>query len=275
MNIFPTIESYLAPFSQLVENMPADAAIFASTGGELSERFLASLNRPVVTYGVDKGDWRVRDIVWGERTAFTITHEGRDVARVETGQLGLHNIENMLGVGAFLLTRRLVSREAFAAAMASFKGIRRRLDRKSDATRIPMFEGFGSSYDKARSAIAAMRQHFPARRLIVVFEPHTFSWRNRSTLHWYDDAFEGAAKVFVWRPAEQGAGTHEQIGQAEILARLTAAGFAAEGMDEAGAAVERIGAALGDDAAVLFLTSGPLGGLIESVPAWAERHFPA
>ena len=275
VNIFPTIESYLAPFSQLVENMPADAAIFASTGGELSERFLASLNRPVVTYGVDKGDWRVRDIVWGERTAFTITHEGRDVARVETGQLGLHNIENMLGVGAFLLTRRLVSREAFAAAMASFKGIRRRLDRKSDATRIPMFEGFGSSYDKARSAIAAMRQHFPARRLIVVFEPHTFSWRNRSTLHWYDDAFEGAAKVFVWRPAEQGAGTHEQIGQAEILARLTAAGFAAEGMDEAGAAVERIGAALGDDAAVLFLTSGPLGGLIESVPAWAERHFPA
>ena len=275
VNIFPTIESYLAPFSQLVENMPADAAIFASTGGELSERFLASLNRPVVTYGVDKGDWRVRDIVWGERTAFTITHEGRDVARVETGQLGLHNIENMLGVGAFLLTRRLVSREAFAAAMASFKGIRRRLDRKSDATRIPMFEGFGSSYDKARSAIAAMRQHFPARRLIVVFEPHTFSWRNRSTLHWYDDAFEGAAKVFVWRPAEQGAGTHEQIGQAEILARLTAAGFAAEGMDEAGAAVERIGAALGDDAAVLFLTSGPLGGLIESVPAWAERRFPA
>ena len=275
VNIFPTIESYLAPFSQLVENMPAEAAIFASTGGELSERFLASLTRPVVTYGVDKGDWRVRDIVWGERTAFTITHEGRDVARVETGQLGLHNIENMLGVGAFLLTRRLVSREAFAAAMASFKGIRRRLDRKSDATRIPMFEGFGSSYDKARSAIAAMRQHFPARRLIVVFEPHTFSWRNRSTLHWYDDAFEGAAKVFVWRPAEQGAGTHEQIGQAEILARLTAAGFAAEGMDEAGAAVERIGAALGDDAAVLFLTSGPLGGLIESVPAWAERRFPA
>jgi len=32
---------------------------------------------------------------------------------------------------------------------------------------------------------------------------------------------------------------------------------------------------LGEDCAVLFLTSGPLGGLIESVPAWAEQHFPA
>ena len=275
VNVFPTIESYLAPFTQLIDMMPAEATIFASTSGELSERFLSSLTRPVVTYGIDKGSWAVRDIAWGERTAFTMVHEGREVLRVETGQLGLHNIENMLGVGAFLLTRGLVPPEAFAAAMASFKGIRRRLDRKSDATRIPMFEGFGSSYDKARSAIAAMKQHFPTRRLVVVFEPHTFSWRNRSTLHWYDDAFAGAAKVFVWKPAEQGAGTHDQIGQAEILGRLAGGGFDAEGVGEAGVAVERIGAALGEDCAVLFLTSGPLGGLIESVPAWAEKHFPA
>ncbi|MDB5572710.1 MAG: hypothetical protein JWN93_3893 [Hyphomicrobiales bacterium] len=275
VNVFPTIESYLAPFAKLIDLAPPDATILASTGGELSGRFLRSLKRPVATYGIAEGAWRAGDIAWGERTRFTISHEGRDVVRVETGQLGLHNIENMLGVGAFLLTRGLVSAQAFAGAMASFKGIRRRLDRKSERTRIPMFEGFGSSYDKARSAIAAMRQHFPDRRLVVVFEPHTFSWRNRTTLHWYDDAFEGAAQVFVWRPAEQGAGTHEQVGQDEIVARIRAAGFDARALGDAETAVEEIGAALGDHSAVLFLTSGPLGGLIESVPAWVEKKFPA
>ena len=274
VNVFPTVESYLAPFHQLVALAPPEATILASTGGELSARFLAALARKVVTYGISAGEWRVRDIDWGERTRFTITHEGRDVVRVETGQLGLHNIENMLGVGAFLLTRGLVDAQAFAAAMASFKGIRRRLDRKSDKTRIPMFEGFGSSYDKARSAIAAMKRHFPERRLLVVFEPHTFSWRNRATLHWYDDAFEGAAEVFVWRPAEQGAGTHDQASQEEIMARLKAAGARAHALSEREEAVARIGAALGEDAAVLFLTSGPLGGLIEAVPALAEARFP-
>ncbi len=275
VNVFPTVESYLAPFSELIELASADALILASTGGELSSRFLRTLARPVATYGIAEGAWQVRDIAWGERTRFTIVHEGRDVVRVETGQLGLHNIENMLGVGAFLLTRGLAPAEDFARAMASFKGIRRRLDRKSDATRIPMFEGFGSSYDKARSAIAAMRQHFPRKRLVVVFEPHTFSWRNRATLHWYDDAFAGAAQVFVWHPAQQGAGTHEQVGQGEIVARIRAAGFDAQALGDAASAVEAIGAALGDDSAVLFLTSGPLGGLIESVPAWAEKRFPA
>ncbi|HEY8579370.1 MAG TPA: Mur ligase domain-containing protein [Beijerinckiaceae bacterium] len=275
VNVFPTVESYLAPFERLVDLAPADALVMASTSGELSQRFLASVGRPVTTYGVHAGAWGVRDIAWGERTRFTITRDGRDVTPVETGQLGLHNIENMLGVGAFLLTLGLVDAAGFARAMASFKGITRRLDRKSEKTRIPMFEGFGSSYDKARSAIAAMKQHFPDKRLVVVFEPHTFSWRNRATLHWYDDAFEGAAKVFVWKPAEQGAGTHEQIGQADILARLAAAGYDATGLSDAEEAVETIGAALGDDAAVLFLTSGPLGGLIATVPAWAETRYPA
>lgn len=275
VNVFPTVESYLAPFSQLIDLVPAKGLVVASTSGELSARFLASLARPVITYGVDEGEWQVRDIVWGERTRFTIVRGGREIVRCETGQLGLHNIENMLGVAALALSLSLVSPEGFAAAMASFRGIRRRLDRKSEKTRIPMFEGFGSSYDKTVSAIAAMKQHFGDRRLIVVFEPHTFSWRNRATLHWYDDAFRGAAKVFVWPPAEQGAGAHEQVGQAEILARLEAAGVNAAGITPDGGAVEAIGQALAEDCAVLFLTSGPLGGLIETVPAWAEAYFPA
>ncbi|MFN3890699.1 MAG: UDP-N-acetylmuramate--L-alanine ligase [Beijerinckiaceae bacterium] len=275
VNVFPTVESYLAPFSQLVELVPAKGLVVASTSGELSGRFLASVKRPVVTYGIREGDWQVRDIAWGERTRFTIMRGAHEVVRCETSQLGLHNIENMLGVAALSLSLGLVSPEGFAAAMASFKGIRRRLDRKSERTRIPMFEGFGSSDEKTMSAIAAMKQHFGDRRLIVVFEPHTFSWRNRATLHWYDHSFRGADKVFVWPPAEQGAGTHDQIGQAEILARLAAAGIRVEGLSPGARAVEAVGAALGDDCAVLFLSSGPLGGLIETVPVWAEKHFPA
>jgi UDP-N-acetylmuramate: L-alanyl-gamma-D-glutamyl-meso-diaminopimelate ligase len=274
VNVFPTVESYLAPFTQLVGMVPEDGAIFASTGGELSVRFLSSLSRRVTTYGIDKGEWQVRDIAWGERTRFTITRAGEDVVRVETGQLGLHNIENMLGVGAFVISQGIVSADVFARTMASFRGIKRRLDRKSEKTRIPIFEGFGSSYDKARSAIAAMKQHFGDRKLIVVFEPHTFSWRNRATMHWYDDVFEGAAKTFVWHPAEQGAGTHEQVTQAEIVARIAKAGYDVTAIDETGDPAGRVADAMSEDCAVLFLTSGNLGGLIESVPVLAEERFP-
>src|SRR6202034_4857022 len=41
VNVFPTIESYLAPFQQLFDLVPRDGLIVAATSGELSERFLA------------------------------------------------------------------------------------------------------------------------------------------------------------------------------------------------------------------------------------------
>ena len=275
VNVFPTIDSYLAPFETLVARVPEEGLVVASVSGPLSRRFLDSVTRPVITFGIEGADWSARDIVLGERTRFTLARQGARVVEVETGQLGLHNIENMVGVGALLLTRGLVNAEDFARAMGSFRGIRRRLDRKSDRTSAAIFEGFGSSYDKARSAIAAMRQHFPKRRLICVFEPHTFSWRNRKTLHWYDDAFEGCAETLIFTPAEQGAGTHDQASQDEIVARVRAGGFAATPIASKAEGEAALRALLRPDDAVLLLTSGDLGGLIEAAVAIAEERFPA
>ncbi len=274
VNVFPTIESYLAPFHRLFDLVPPDGLIVAATSGELSARFLAHVNREVVTFGLSTGDWRAEAIAYGETSQFTLTERGRAIARVSTSQLGAHNIENMVGVGAFVLTRGLVSVEQYAAAMASFRGVARRLDRKSDRTRVQMFEGFGSSYDKAKSAIAAMTTHFARRRLLVVFEPHTFSWRNRNKLEWYDDVFSGCDRVFIYEPAHQGAGTHEQASLDEIMERVAAAGVDATPIRSCEEGLAKIGAELREDDAVLFLTSGDIGGLIEHLPLLAEKRFP-
>ena len=48
--------------------------------------------------------------------------------------------------------------------------------RNSDTAR----HGKADLVSSPRRAIAGMRLHFPARRLVVVFEPHTFTWRNRT-----------------------------------------------------------------------------------------------
>ena len=180
----------------------------------------------------------------------------------------------MVGIGAFVLTRGLVSVEQYTSAMASFRGVMRRLDRKSDHTSVQMFEGFGSSYDKAKSAIAAMKKHFARRRLLVVFEPHTFSWRNRNKLEWYDDVFSGCDRVFIFEPANQGAGTHEQASLSEIMERVHAAGVDATPIRSCEEGLARIGGELRKDDAVLFLTSGDIGGLIEHLPRLAEKQFP-
>lgn len=277
MNVYPTPEDYLRPFAQLAANLPEKSPLILCLDGELSERFKSELpaHRQIVTYGLTKGDYQPANIVWGEATRFTLTRHGAPIMELETSQLGEHNIENIVGVAALSLSQNLISAEQFARAVANFKGVRRRLDRKSEKTAIPIFEGFGSSREKARSAIAAMLRHYPDRRLIIVFEPHTFSWRNRAAISWYDDVFSGAAKVYIYEPAEQGAATHAQLTQSEIVARVAATGLPAIALPSTPDAAAIVSNDLQANDAVLLLTSGNLGGLIESIPAQAERKFPA
>lgn len=272
-NIFPTPAEYIKPFYDLANLIPTDGTMVVCAEGPLSQEFLQHINRPVVTYGIHAGDYTAANISWGEKTSFDIVRGGKTLARVETSQLGEHSIQNIVGVAAFVFTKQCMAPEQFAAAVASFKGIRRRLDRKSDKTAVPIFEGFGSSYDKLKSAIAAMKKHFPSRRLIVVFEPHTFSWRNRQSLSWYDDVFDGAGKVYVFNPPHDGKTT--ELSVEEITAQVAASGIAAVAAHTPQDVLDGLRHELTKDDAILLSSSGAMGGLIESVPTLADDLLPA
>ncbi len=274
VNIFPTHEEYLAPFRALLALLPPDGLLIANNSETYARTLAERYTGKKVFYAVQGASWHAEQIVYGNKTTFNLMREKQLVAPLATSLLGAHNIENIVGVSAMLLEKALLTPQQLAAGIASFQGVKRRLDRKSDKTSIPIFEGFGSSYEKARSAISAIQKHFPAQRLIVVFEPHTFSWRNRGALAWYDDVFAGAAKVFIYEPAAQGAGLHAQLSQEEIVARVKTAGFDAAAIGEPAAALADIGRSLEKNDVILLLTSGNLGGLIETIPRFAEEKFP-
>ena len=276
VNIFATPEDYIQPFIDLVRLVPQENTVVVCTSGVLSSEYISTCRsmREVVTYGVHEGDYTASNIQWGEHTTFTINYLGIPLVDVEMSQLGEHNIENVVGVAALLFSRKLITPEVFAQAVGTFKGIKRRLDRKSEKTSIPIFEGFGSSHEKAKSAIAAMKRHFPQRRLIIIFEPHTFSWRNRDALPWYDDVFDGASWVLVYEPASQGHDTHKQSTHEEIVERVRRAGIDTEAITEESQALALLEQKLQVNDCILLLSSGNLGGLIESVPKLAEQKFP-
>lgn len=272
VNVFPTFEDYEAPFRALLKGLPAEGLLVARHHPAIRAIADAAACR-IVWYDTQPvGGWHAKDVTFGETSRLTlVAPSGRQIA-LTTGLLGAHNIENIVGVGAYLLERALVSEADLARGVETFAGIRRRLDRLTTRSTIPLIEGFGSSYEKARSAIEAMRLHFPERRLIVVFEPHTFSWRSREALHWYDTVFEGVAHVLVVPPPGHGAETHDQSSHAEIVARVAASGVAVAGVETAEAATATLSHLSGDEA-VLLLSSGPLLGLPDRLPEVFERLY--
>ena len=132
--------------------------------------------------------------------------------------------------------------------------------RRPRVSRVPVYEGFGSSYEKARSAIEAIALHFPARPAVVVFEPHTFSWRNAASLAWYDTVFEGVARVLLLPPPRHGAGGHDQLTHDRHPGAHPRRRRAAPTPSAAGASIlDDLVHTLAGDEVVLLLSSGPVG----------------
>lgn len=275
INIFKTHAEYLAPFRALLASLP-QAGVLVANSSEPYARALAEESplKPVFYALDDKTHWHAADIRYGAPSTFDLVKGGKTIALLSTQLFGAHNIENIVGVSAMLLEKELISPSELVSGIGSFQGVKRRLELLSPESSVPVYEGFGSSYEKAKSAIAATGLRYPGRRLVIVFEPHTFTWRNRNKISDYDDVFDGAEKVLIFEPASQGAASHAQLHLDEIVTRVKDAGYDAEGVADSAQALHRIKTLLRPQDVVLILTSGDLGGLIPVIAELAEQEFP-
>jgi UDP-N-acetylmuramate: L-alanyl-gamma-D-glutamyl-meso-diaminopimelate ligase len=272
VNMFPTMADYVAPFARLIARTPAAGTLVCARGFAHLDTLLEG--RAAVRYGLAEGPgWGARAITYGETTRFEVIDPSGRAHELQTQLLGRHSIENIVGACALLVETGLADLDRIAPHVPAFRGVARRLDRKTLSSAVPCYEGFGSSFEKARSAIEAIALHFPGRRQIVVFEPHTFSWRSADALAWYDTVFEGVEEVLLLPPPAHGAASHTQLTSARIAERIAGAGVTVHQVGGAEATLELLDTRLRGDEVVLLLSSGPLDGLAERLPPWLDARF--
>ena len=148
---------------------------------------LPQVSRPVVTYGFhEEADLRAVDVTPVEtRTRFRIPPgdlgPGIDVTLNLPGR---HNVLNALA--AVAVSRSLeVDDELIGHALATFQGIGRRFEVR-DAVRIGkhrvrLVDDYGHHPREIEATLAAAREAWPGRRLVVAFQPHRFT-RTRDLL---------------------------------------------------------------------------------------------
>ena len=148
---------------------------------------LPQVSRPVVTYGFhEEADLRAVDVIPVEtRTRFRILPgdlgPGIDVTLNLPGR---HNVLNALA--AVAVSRSLeVDDELIGHALATFQGIGRRFEVR-DAVRIGehqvrLVDDYGHHPREIEATLAAAREAWPDRRLVVAFQPHRFT-RTRDLL---------------------------------------------------------------------------------------------
>lgn len=275
LDIYKTPEDYQTPFKKLISLLPSHGIIVACSDGEgLQKTLNGAIQNTIVWYSIKgNSDWQIKNLVLGEQTSFDITNQDKTIVSIRTSLLGMHNIENILGAGALLFSLNLVTPNQFKEAIKTFKALNRRLDKKSEMISIPIYEGFGSSYAKACSAIEAIRLHFPDKPLTVIFEPYTFSWQNRNVIHWYDTVFKDVQNVLIYKPPGQNRKDSVQLKLEEIVDRVRKTGIDINGFETSEDGLTILKKYVKNNSVILILSSGKVGGFIDIAVDWLEKKF--
>jgi len=142
---------------------------------------LPELSKPVKTYGFsDEADVKATHIVQqGLQTSFTVQRWGEHQELAVTLNMpGRHNILNALAA-VTVATELGVDDSAILNSLVNFKGIGRRFQINAQlniAGRDLVFvDDYGHHPRELAATLQALRQAWPQRRAVVIFQPHRYS----------------------------------------------------------------------------------------------------
>lgn len=124
------------------------------------------------------------------RYSFSLFCLGVNMGRIELSLVGRHNVYNALAAASVALGEG-VSMSEVARAFVGFKGVARRMETLGYVRGARVIADYAHHPTEIRALIASLR---PRARLIVVFEPHTYS-RTRDLFDKFATCFRGADEV--------------------------------------------------------------------------------
>ena len=171
----------------------ADSPHAAALGDER-----AAAGARVERYAIDAAaEWRAVELRPSELGGFefTVRWDGADLGRVALRVPGRHNVANALGALAVAM-RAGVDFNGAAQAAAEFTGATRRFQFVAEAAGVTLMDDYAHHPTEVRATVSAARHRFPGRRLVVCFQPHTYS-RSRYLLEGWRECFRGIAALYV------------------------------------------------------------------------------
>ncbi|HET9642012.1 MAG TPA: UDP-N-acetylmuramate:L-alanyl-gamma-D-glutamyl-meso-diaminopimelate ligase [Burkholderiaceae bacterium] len=171
-DIFPDLAAIETQFHHFVRTLPGSGRIVVNGQDDALQRVLTrGCWSEVLRFGGRKEEpdtLRAR----GEPHAFDVLRGSLKLARVEWSLLGEHNQLNALAaIGA--AEHMGVEPDMAAKALASFDGVRRRLEMVGEANGIKVYDDFAHHPTAIRTTIDGLRRKVGDDRILAVFEPRS------------------------------------------------------------------------------------------------------
>ena len=201
LDIYGTVEEMTEAFAQFMASAPIDGHVIACADSARVRQTVAAGGteaRDVQTYGIDgPADWRASGVTQHESgQSFDVGRDGRPFGSFTISLPGRHNVSNALaGIAAGSTIG--IATGVMQAALASYRGAQRRFEYVGETAGVTVMDDYAHHPTEVRvGTIAAARERFPGRRVVLLFQPHTFT-RTAYLLDEWKTCFEGADALFI------------------------------------------------------------------------------
>lgn len=269
IDIYPTFNSYRAPFEKLVRELPPHGFVVANADDaavcELVER-CASV--PVIWYGTAPRVAREGHCVWlyseldsGPCSeSFSLSIDAQSRGRWQTPLMGRHNVSNCVAALAAVSVGYGVPLESLLEPLSEVRGVARRQQLLGTPGGVQVYDDFAHHPTAVRETLRALKRRHPKGTLWAIFEPRSATACRSLHQQEYPQSFDAAQQVVI-APVARDLPEQERLNVEALADSLRSSGVSAIAIS----GVQQIVAYLAEKTApgdtVAILSNGKFGGV--------------
>jgi len=163
-------------FVQFANSVPFYGQVIICMDDAGNQDVLSRLRKPVVTYGFNRqADYRINTLSFEKgMPVFEVTGHDKSLGNFTLKVPGRHNILNATAAIALSLEENIPI-EVVRTALAKFTGVKRRFEFIGEASGVLVYDDYAHHPTEVRATLQGIREAYPERRVVVVFQPHLYS----------------------------------------------------------------------------------------------------
>ncbi|MBQ7646644.1 MAG: UDP-N-acetylmuramate--L-alanine ligase [Clostridia bacterium] len=193
---FKDMDQMVASFAKFLSNTGNDGKAVVNYDSPYARKAAKGYGGELYTFslsGDKEADFTPGEITFNRGMAsFGVYFRGKKIYDVKLSVPGKHNVSNALAACACAYLCG-VPAEVVEKGLHDFKGVNRRFEYKGTFNGSSVYDDYAHHPDEIKATLGAAKQ-FGAKKITVVFQPHTFS-RLKEFFDDFTKAFENADQV--------------------------------------------------------------------------------
>lgn len=196
LDIYDGIEDLKSTFLQFANKVPFYGFVALGSDNPNVKEILSGINKKIVTFGLSRNnDYYAKDVELQNNYAkFTLVKNAIKIGDISLNVPGYHNVKNALA--AISVASELgIDFPLIKDALNDFNGVQRRFDIQGEINGIMIVDDYAHHPTEIQATLEAARKGWD-RRIIAVFQPHTYS-RTREFYKEFAQSFDEADVLII------------------------------------------------------------------------------